>query len=445
MYVYEMVANQIKGLGIDKVFGLMSEDTAQLVATLDALGIRFYSARHENNAIGMAEGYAAASGKLGVAIIGRGPATANGLHAATYAARTGSQVMLIAGDASTQVSPRGLGPDTKWLHSVEVLTAAGLTCFRPQAPESVAMYFQEALNHACSGTLSVLMLPVNIQGKSLNDVPDLPVLRTPGNSSSKPRQQALQMAADALARAKRPLILAGKGAWLSGAKEAIEALADRTGALLSTTLKAKDMFIGHPYHVGMVGSFSFSVGRRFYEEADCVLVLGASLNQRTTSFGKALSTSATVIHVDTNRANIGRWHDADIAIAADIKDTVVALLDLTPEPGTAEHGFQTASNRDLIKAFDRRTEFSSAATDRTLDPRELGISLNSLLPAQRRVAWDAGNFLGILPYIDVPSPSDLKNSSEFGSIGLGMSTALGFAVGSPDIPTYLFVGDGGGC
>ena len=75
--VYEILAEDIKALGVDSVFGLMSDDICQLVATLDAIGVRFIGARHESNAVMMATGYATASGKLGVALIGRGPAMAN--------------------------------------------------------------------------------------------------------------------------------------------------------------------------------------------------------------------------------------------------------------------------------------------------------------------------------------------------------------------------------
>src|SRR6478672_10431343 len=97
---YQALAEDIKALGVEQVFGLMSDDTAVFATALDSSGVRFYGARHENNAIAMAEGYAYRTGGLGVAVIGRGPATANGLHAATYASRTGSRVLIIYGEAA---------------------------------------------------------------------------------------------------------------------------------------------------------------------------------------------------------------------------------------------------------------------------------------------------------------------------------------------------------
>src|SRR5690606_22218995 len=89
--LYEALARDIKVLGIRKTFGLMSDDTAILISTLDGMGVRFYGARHESNAVAMAEGHAAATGELTLAIIGRGPATANAIHGMGYVQRSRSK------------------------------------------------------------------------------------------------------------------------------------------------------------------------------------------------------------------------------------------------------------------------------------------------------------------------------------------------------------------
>ena len=109
--IYEILAQDLKDLGIEAVFGLVSDDTVLFATALDMIGVRFHGARHENSAIAMAEGYAATTGRLGVAIVGRGPATANGLHGAVYASRTGSPVLIIYGDAAT--GGNALNPDRK--------------------------------------------------------------------------------------------------------------------------------------------------------------------------------------------------------------------------------------------------------------------------------------------------------------------------------------------
>jgi acetolactate synthase I/II/III large subunit len=91
--LYQVLAEDIVAMGVEAAFGLISDDTALLATALDTSGARFYGARHENCAIAMADGYAYAAGRLGVAVIGRGPALANGLHGAIYASRTGSPVL----------------------------------------------------------------------------------------------------------------------------------------------------------------------------------------------------------------------------------------------------------------------------------------------------------------------------------------------------------------
>ena len=82
-------------------------------------------------------------------------------------------------------------------------------------------------------------------------------------------------------------------------------------------------------------------------------------------------------------------------------------------------------------------------TPRTVDMRSVGAALNGLMPEQKNVVYDAGNFLGVLPYISVPGPGHFKMTSEFASIGLGIGAAMGVAKGRPDIPTFLIIGDGG--
>src|ERR1051325_4394422 len=124
---YQVLVDDMKALGVEQVFGLMSDDTAVFATALDSSGIRFYGARHENNAIAMAEGYAYATGGLGVAVIGRGPATANGLHAAVAASRMGSKVLVIYGDAAVPSGAvNSLGPDYQAFDAQAVLGAAGL-------------------------------------------------------------------------------------------------------------------------------------------------------------------------------------------------------------------------------------------------------------------------------------------------------------------------------
>ena len=112
--------------------------------------------------------------------------------------------------------------------------------------------------------------------------------------------------------------MAGLGAHRAGARKAIEALAEKIGALLVTTARGKDLFRGNLNNLGIIGSFSHSIARRMADQADCVLVFGASLNFLTTSFGTSLP-QVPLIQVDALRTNIGRWFAADVGVVGDAR------------------------------------------------------------------------------------------------------------------------------
>jgi len=441
---YQVLVDDIKALGVEQVFGLMSDDTAVFATALDSAGIRFYGARHENNAIAMAEGYAYRSGGLGVAVIGRGPATANGLHAATYASRTGSRVLIIYGEAAMPTGAvNGIGPDYKGFNATGVLGAAGIRTFVATSPNTARGALADAAAAAQQGGAAALLLPVNVQLADMDTAKAGPAsVTTRSPSPAAPRPEAIESAVAVVRQARKPVIVAGLGAHRAGAKEALEQLADRIGALLVTSARGKDLFRGHPCNLGIVGSFSHSAARRMIAEADCVLAFGAGLNLLTMSFGHSLP-KVPLIQVDTNRGHIGRWHPADVAVVGDARLAAEALLEALPAGSNAERPFRSDETMRFLKEFDIGRDFQAANTPRTVDPRSLGVALEKMLPANRNLVYDAGNFLGIVPYLSVPGPGHFKLTSDFASIGLGFGTALGVAKAKPNETTVLVIGDGG--
>ena len=442
---YQVLVEDIKALGVEQVFGLMSDDTAVFVTALDSSGIRFYGARHENNAIAMAEGYAYATGGLGVAVIGRGPATANGLHGATYASRTGSRVLIIYGDAAAPTgAANSLGPDYKGFNATGVLNAAGIRTFVATSPATARGAFADAAAAALQGGAAALLLPVNVQLAEM-EIAEGETAPRPKRSQpapAAPQPHAIEAAVSLVRQSRKPLIIAGQGAHRAGAKAALEQLADRIGALLVTSARGKDLFRGNPCNLGIIGSFSHSAARRMIAQADCVLVFGAGLNLLTMSFGNSLP-KVPLVQVDAARGNIGRWHAADVAVVGDARLAAEALLTALPAGSNAERPFRSEETLRFLADFDIARDFQPANTARTLDPRSLGVALEKLLPPKRNLVYDAGNFLGIVPYLSVPDPGRFKLTSDFASIGLGFGTALGVAKARPDETTILVIGDGG--
>ena len=102
-----------------------------------------------------------------------------------------------------------------------------------------------------------------------------------------------------------------------------------------------------------------------------------------------------------------------------------------------------ATTQDAFANFDLRVDYQEAHTARTVDPRSLCLALDAALPQKRNVVYDAGNFMGVVPYFKVPGPDHFKITTDFASIGIGFGTALGFAKARPDHTTVLVIGDGG--
>jgi len=440
---YEVLAQDIKNLGVDTVFGLMSDDTAMLAVAIDTIGIPFLGARHENSAIAMADGYATATGRLGIAIIGRGPAAANGLHAAVYASRTGSKVLIIYGEAPVGGGAvNTIGPDYKAFNSHGVFAAAGLQSFFPTSPQAARSALADAAAVAMRGTVATLHLPTDVQLTDIEVRGDEQAMAPPVPPAPAPaRSQSIDLVVGLLANSQRPLIIAGMGAHRADAGPVLEKLADKTGALLITSARGKDMFRDNPNNLGVVGSFSHSMGRRYVEQADCVLVFGAGLNFLTMSFGASLP-PVPLIQVDRARGNIGRWTAADVAVVGDAGEVAKQLLAAVPARTAAEKPCHAEAVRKDIAVFDIGTDFQVAHTAHTVDPRALGMELNRLLPRDRNLVYDAGNFLGVVPYISTPGPGHFKLTNEFASIGLGFGAALGVAKARPDNTTVLVMGDG---
>jgi thiamine pyrophosphate-dependent acetolactate synthase large subunit-like protein len=178
------------------------------------------------------------------------------------------------------------------------------------------------------------------------------------------------------------------------------------------------------------------------EEADCVVVFGAGLNFLTMSFGASIP-PVPLIQVDAVRDHIGRWTTVDLAVEIrQLRQHLRCVERLVAAGPRRQRREQLLRDHPGI-ADDPAQDFQPANTARTVDRRLLGIELDKLLPGDRNLVCDAGNFLGVAPYLSVPDPGHFKMTSDFASIGLGFGAALGLARGRPDKPTVLIIGDGG--
>ncbi len=261
--------------------------------------------------------------------------------------------------------------------------------------------------------------------------------------ASLPPPEAIKLAADLVAAAKRPAIIAGRGAVRAGARQALEQLAEQIGAILATTAQAKGLFAGNPFYVGSSGGFASSLGERLIPEADLILAFGASLNHWTTRNRELYAASARIIHCDVERAAIGALTPVDLGLAGDAAASAEALSEELARRGHNAIGFRTAEIRREIKEF-RLDDFEDQSNGHTIDPRALMLKLDQMLPRERTVVLDSGHCMGwAAVYLSAPDAAGFIFSNDYQAVGLGLGTAFGAAIARPDRLTVLTPGDGG--
>ncbi|MBU2287482.1 MAG: thiamine pyrophosphate-binding protein, partial [Gammaproteobacteria bacterium] len=238
--------------------------------------------------------------------------------------------------------------------------------------------------------------------------------------------------------AERPIIVAGRGAQHAGARAAIEALGDHVGALFATSLVAKGFFDGHPFDLGISGSFSSAPTEALMAQADFVLGIGASLNAFT-SEGGLLFAQADVARIDTKPYTATIGVTPGLHVQGDAKRTAEALLAALRAQGAPATGYRTAATRDLLAT---PVPLPPRATD-GLDPRVLMQALSRALPNDTQVVSGAGHFWSWpIAHLALPPGGRFQHTGAFGSIGLGLGQAIGAALADPGRLTVLVEGDG---
>ncbi|MEO1612944.1 MAG: thiamine pyrophosphate-dependent enzyme, partial [Pseudomonadota bacterium] len=242
-----------------------------------------------------------------------------------------------------------------------------------------------------------------------------------------------------IASARRPLILAGRGA--IGAKAELVRLAERIGAPLATTLKAKSLFQGEAYDLGIFGTLSTPAAGDAIAKSDLIIAFGAGLNRFTTARGGYLE-GKRIIQINDDPKQIARLAPADAALAADPALAAGAIMRWLDEADVASSRAVDDLDPSELRAPHPIEKVSPGQG--CVELTEALIRLNEVLPEGRLFVSDGGRFMGAAWLrIDVARPEDFLLPINTGSIGLGMCHAIGAAIARPEQPTVLATGDGG--
>jgi thiamine pyrophosphate-dependent acetolactate synthase large subunit-like protein len=440
--VAEVLAKDLAALGARRCFGLLGTANFKISHGLVQAGVELISARHEGNAASMGDAYAKATGELTLVSVHSGPGLTNAITGIAEAAKSRTPLLVLAGDV-----PTGNVKSNFYFDQAELVRSVGAVSERTYTPQSARGDLLRAVMRAMRDRQTVVLsLPLDVQDARLNGA-NAPLELTPLPGRVQPDQKEVLRLAEALSRAKRPLILAGRGAVLSDAESALVALADRLGALLATSICGHGLFAESPWSVGISGGFSSPVADELISESDFMLGFGVSLTQWTTKKGKLIARGATVAQIDIEAPKLGYQMPVQFAVLGDAKATAEALLAELGQKGAAgaQSGRRNDRTRERIRSGDNHhSPYLDESSAQYIDPRTLSKALDEILPRDRVVASDSGHFCGWVPrYLRVPNPKASCLSHSFQSVGLGLASAIGLAVANPGKLAVLGAGDGG--
>jgi thiamine pyrophosphate-dependent acetolactate synthase large subunit-like protein len=452
--VAEAVGAELARLGVDTVFGVVGSGNFHVTNALVAHGARFVAARHEGGAATMADAYARVSGKAGVLSVHQGPGLTNALTGITEAAKSRTPLLVLAADVGAAAVRSNFRVD-----QAALARAVGAVPERINSPASALADLRRAHRTAVADRRTVLLsMPLDVQAAAYPDPKATAAGRDGGAEPAPPpapwaaaappvpSPRGIAQLADALAAARRPVFLAGRGARLAAAREPLRALAERTGALLATSAGARGLFHGDPFDLDVSGGFASPLAAELIRDADLLVGWGCSLNMWTLRHGTLVGAAATVAQVDLDGEALGAYRPVDLGLVGDVAETALAVAAELAARDFSASGYRSAALAERLarELCWRDVPYEDDSDGRRVDPRTLSIALDELLPPDRTVAVDSGNFMGYpAMYLSVPDADGLVFTQAFQSIGLGLATAIGAALARPDRLTVAALGDGG--
>ncbi|MEV4376290.1 thiamine pyrophosphate-binding protein [Streptosporangium sp. NPDC049644] len=438
MNVAEAVGRTLARLGVEVAFGVVGSGNFHVTNALVAHGARYVAARHEGGAATMADAYARLSGRVAVLSVHQGPGLTNAMTGIAEAAKSRTPLIVLAGEAT---EPRS----NFFVDQAALAEAVGAVPLRISSAETAADDTAEAFRVAGEGRRTVLLnLPLEVQGRHVPDVPGASGTGVPDGNAPMAVPEAGEVArlAEVLAAARRPVFVAGRGA--REARRELEELAERAGALLATSAVARGLFRGSRWDLDVSGGFASPLTAELIRDADVLVGWGCALNMWTMRHGTLIGRDTTVVQVDLEAAALGAHRPVHLGVTGDVARVAREATRLLGDD--TRTGYRSAALATRIAGENRWRDvpYTDESGDGRIDPRTLTIELDDLLPAERVLSIDSGNFMGYPSmFLDVPDERGFCFTQAFQSVGLGLATAIGAALAQPDRLPVAALGDGG--
>jgi acetolactate synthase-1/2/3 large subunit len=402
-------------------------------------GLRHVLVRHEQAAAHAADGYARASGRVGVCVATSGPGATNLVTGLATAQMDNSPLLAITGQVPRNMIGRDAFQETDIIGITQPITKHNVLV---QDIGELAETLRQALDIAVEGRPGPVLVdvPKDVQNQKADYVPPsggrpAPRKETPERWLEQPREAGLRHAARLIAEAKRPLIMAGHGVLLSGAYDELRRFAELTGIPVITTLLGISGFPeSHPLHLGMPGMHGEVHVNRAIQHADLLIGIGLRFDDRVTGNTAQFAPRAKVIHIELDPSEIGKNVPVAVGIVGDAREV---LAELAPVVRPRD----CAAWRAEIESF-AKTRVESYRGD--LSPESILRTLDEVTGGGCTVVSDVGQHqMWVAKLYPYQRPNTHVTSGGLGTMGFAVPAAMGVHFARPAEPVWAISGDGG--
>lgn len=444
----EILVEALSYEGVDTLFGYPGGAVLHIYDELWRARDRIthYLVRHEQGAVHMAEGYARATGRVGVVLVTSGPGATNAVTGIANAYMDSTPLVVITG----QVPKHLIGTDAfQEVDTVGITRPCVKHNYLVRDARDLAGVVREAFYLARSGRPGpvVIDIPKDVSAARA-DYSRLDHVGFPFSDAPPPiDRQAAAEAMGEILTAQRPVVYAGGGITNSGAAESLRVFVEALRLPVAPTLMGLGGFpSSHPLCLGMLGMHGTYTANMAVAECDLLLALGVRFDDRVTGKLATFAPDARVIHVDIDPANIGKNVAPSLALAADVKQALQEFLRLaTEQDELRQHSIETRSLWwDRIRAWQRSQPLRFSGSQHQIKPQSVVHELHRLTKGNAIITTDVGQHqMWMAQFYPFTKTRQLITSGGLGTMGFGLPAAIGAKLACPGELVVAVVGDGG--
>lgn len=441
----QAIVASLEAEGVEVVFGYPGGQALLIYDALyDSGQVRHVLARHEQGAVHEADGYARATGGVGVALVTSGPGATNAITGIATAYMDSIPLVVVSG----QVPRAMIGTDSFQESDIVGMTMSVVKhSYLLQSSDDIARTFREAFHIAKTGRPGPVLIDVPsdlMRNEVTFEYPDY--VNVPSYKPTyKGNAKQVKAAAELISQARKPVLYVGGGVVSSGASEEVTKLARMMRIPVITTLMAKGAVpSSEPLNLGLAGMHGSKYASMTLNASDLIIACGARFSDRVTGKLSEFAPDAKVVHIDIDPVEIGKVREAQVPIVGDVRRVLVRVLEELEKTGATP---KTDAWLEEVDAWRKRWPMYDKRIGEAADEIVPEIAMkqisDSLDPMKTIVVTEVGQHqMWAAQFIDRELPRTFLSSGGLGTMGFGFPAAVGAAIGCPEKTVVCVAGDG---